>query len=217
MRHGESIANVTGEFSSHNHAQHPLTDNGRAQVAKLAEELAPISCSAMYSSPFLRARQTADILAARLGVSYTLADALREHDPGELEGLSGPEHWQRYLDLFAEWLYTQNLDARIPGGESFNEMRARFVPFIADLLERHNRPEGIILLVGHAGLYHSMLPLILTNVGYSFSSKHVLDNAAYVLAETQESGLVCLQWGQVLVSQQGAIAAPGGMPGRPGI
>lgn len=194
VRHGESEANVNREFSNREF-KHPLTDTGRAQVAALAEQLKELPFQAIYSSPLLRARQTAEILSQQLGVTYYVVDALREHDVGELEGYSDPASWDRYEELIGEWFHKQDLDARIPGGESFNELRARFMPFIAELQEQYGATDDPVLLVGHGGLFHFMLPLLFSNVGFAFSGKHGLGNTACIIGEWQDEFWVCTKWG----------------------
>src|SRR3712207_9226296 len=83
-------------FRSNRDVPHALTERGRAQVAALAEKLQGIQLGAFYCSPILRARQSADILAARLGIDYQLTPALLEYDMGVLEGRSDDEGWRRY-------------------------------------------------------------------------------------------------------------------------
>ena len=62
IRHGESEANVLHEISNRG-AKHGLTEKGRAQVAALAQKLGAIPFVKLYSSPLLRAIQTAEILS----------------------------------------------------------------------------------------------------------------------------------------------------------
>ena len=206
VRHGESEANVLNEFSNDNHEKHPLTQKGRAQAKTLAQELRDVPLTAIYASPLLRAQQTAQILNEPHGLEIQTAPALSEHHAGEFEGRADPAAWDEYMGLFETWLVKRDLDARIPGGESFNDLRTRFMPFIADLTERYQDTDANILLVAHGGIYHTMLPLLLTNVGYAFGYKHILDNTACVIAEQREEGLVCLSWGGVKLTPMGRVA-----------
>jgi len=206
VRHGESQANVIKQFSNHDQTKHPLTAAGRAQARALAEKLRDVKFTAIYSSPLLRAQQTAQILNAARGLEIQTTPALVEHNAGELEGRADQEAWQAYSSLFETWLIQRDLDARIPGGESFNEMRARFMPFFTAVVNRFADTEAHILFVAHAGIFHSMLPLLLTNVGYTFGYKHILSNAALVLAEQRAEGLVCLSWDGVDLTPTGSIA-----------
>src|SRR5215510_3422657 len=89
-RHGESEANLLHEFSNRG-VKHGLTQKGRAQAAELAVELAAKPILRIYSSPLLRATQTAGILAEALGLEVEVTDALREYDCGVLEGRADEE------------------------------------------------------------------------------------------------------------------------------
>ncbi len=205
VRHGESEANVAREFSNDVLPKHPLTANGRAQAQALAEKLRGEKFAAIYASPLLRARQTAEILNAPHGLEIQIAPALREHHAGNLEGRADQAAWDEYRALFEAWLLQGALDARIDGGESFSELRARFIPFMQRLTEQYQDTDANVLLVAHGGVFLLMLPLILTNVGFTFGRTHILPNAALVLAEQREEGLVCVSWDGVELTPLGSI------------
>jgi broad specificity phosphatase PhoE len=59
-------------------ALRPLSKAGRAQARSLAKALADAGITQVASSPFLRCRQTVELLAQRLGLEVTLSDALAE-------------------------------------------------------------------------------------------------------------------------------------------
>src|SRR5512135_3574571 len=92
VRHGESEANLLREFSN-GLDKHPLTEKGRQQAAALAERLKGQPISGSYTSPVLRARQTAAILSAALGLPAETADALREYSVGIFEGRTDDASW----------------------------------------------------------------------------------------------------------------------------
>ncbi|MBF6611975.1 MAG: histidine phosphatase family protein [Chloroflexi bacterium] len=192
VRHGESEANILRQFSARS-ARHGLTDRGRGQVGALAEKLAGEKCIAIYTSPLLRAVQSAEILSHKLGIPYEVTPALREYDAGICEGRSDDYCWQQDGFLLGEW-YDNNWDVRLEGGESFNDIRARFLPFMKLVRELYRGKSGAVVLVGHGGTYKCMLPLILTNVSFFFALEHNIDTAEYVLAETDGDELVCLGW-----------------------
>lgn len=192
VRHGESVANVRQVFSNRDDPSHGLTDAGRTQVEEVAERLEGVPFAAFYCSPVLRARQSADILSARLGIDYVTSPALAEYDVGALEGTTGPESWRRYYALREAWFNDGDWSARIEGGESFDDIRARFLPFIDGLLQAP--PPGPVLLLGHGGTFHCMLPLILSNVTFDLVVKHGMGHLAIVIAEQCPEGLVCVAW-----------------------
>ena len=195
VRHGESEANVLNEFSN-GLGKHPLTEKGRQQASELAQRLNGTPIAACYSSPILRARQTAEILSDVLGISCQLTDALREFDVGVLEGKSDEASWEQFKQLWYTWLAQRGWDQRIPGGESFIDIQQRFLPFIQSLVQQYSASQAHILLIGHGGTFRCMLPLILHNLDFTFTSQHSLSNTAVISAESTPDGLVCLQWDQ---------------------
>src|ERR687886_3086288 len=150
VRYGESEANLLNVFSNRD-ALHGLTERGRAQVEALAEKLVGIRFDAFYSSPIPRARESAAILAARLGIGYTLTPALLEYDVGALEGRCDAASWQDYGAVRDAWFIERRWDVRTGGGESFEDIRRRFVPFIEQLTA--SPAQGATLLLGHGGTF----------------------------------------------------------------
>lgn len=63
-------------------ADPPLTEEGRAQAARLPEALAPYRITRMFSSPQRRARETAEPLATHRGLAVEQIEDLAEYDYG---------------------------------------------------------------------------------------------------------------------------------------
>jgi broad specificity phosphatase PhoE len=195
VRHGESQANVLHVLSNRD-LPHGLTPAGRAQVDHLAEQLIDVPFAGMYASPVARARESVAILSARLGLTYTVTAALKEIDLGVLEGRSDAASWRRHDELLEAWLGRGEWQARIEGGESFDDVRARFLPLI-DALTASEPPGGPVLLVGHGSTFMCMLPLILANVSTDFARERILNYTEVVIAETRADRLTCLAWGEI--------------------
>jgi broad specificity phosphatase PhoE len=194
VRHGHSVANELKIISNRN-LDHPLTEKGIGQVQALANSLTEHTFAAIYTSPIRRAVQSAQLLAQKLGVQPMLTDALREPDMGELEGRSDKAAWKEHQEIYQRWWLDQADEARIPDGESFNDVKTRFLPFIDGLLEKYvDAPATEILLVGHGGLYVCMLPLLLKNISTDFAQSHIPSNCGLILAENRENGCFCLSW-----------------------
>lgn len=195
VRHGESEAN-TRHVISNGRSMFGLTPRGRQQAEALAERLRSTPFMAMYSSPILRARQTADILSIAFGIFYQMTEALREYDCGILEEKDDEESWGYHRRYFEDWVLRNNYASKPEGGECFLDIRERFVPFVENLIQNSPSKDDNVLLIGHGGLFLLMLPLVLTNIDSSFAVAHGMDNTEYVLATQQPDGLICLQWGQ---------------------
>ena len=142
VRHGESVGNASRQFTVTDEAG--LTDLGRLQAVRAAEVLRTrFRPARLIASPFRRARDTAELIAARLGLSVELDAAVREQHFGELRGrpyeaaleLPGFERIQRW-----EW--------RPPGGETLLEVRERAVPAIERLAREHADEHAVVVCHG---------------------------------------------------------------------
>jgi probable phosphoglycerate mutase len=192
VRHGESEANLAHVFSNRGFL-HPLTPKGVAQAQALAAQLAGHDITRIFSSPLQRAVQTAEILGQACAAPVVITDTLREWDVGIYEGTDDPRGWELHRQLQEDWFIHRRLDHRMPEGESFLDMQARFIPFIQQLVV-DAPPNEAVVLVGHGGLYHAMLPGLLQNIDYDLMMRYPFANTAYALAETCPEGLLCRAW-----------------------
>lgn len=198
IRHGQSEANLHNIISNRTLNKHGLTELGRQQAEEAANRLKQTvsHLQAIYASPLLRARQTASIIARQFGLSadhVLVTPAVIERNPGILEGLSKPEDWEQYMGMALAWR-EGNLDAREEGGESFNNIRARFEPFIHHLRSEHKDRPGDVIVIGHAGTFMMMLPLLMSNIDHSVLNGEELPNGGIVESEWQGNELVCVSW-----------------------
>ena len=129
-RHGETDWNR--DFRFQGHADVPLNDTGRAQARELARSLAEEPIDAVYSSDLLRARETAEIVAERLGLPVEVDQGLREIDVGSWQGSTRAQ-----------------LDGREWDGETYDDHRRRTVAALLRIAERH--PDAHVLVVAHGG------------------------------------------------------------------
>ncbi|GAP14982.1 fructose-2,6-bisphosphatase [Longilinea arvoryzae] len=192
-RHGESEANLLHEFSNRG-LKHGLTELGFQQAAHLAQEVSAYPVKEIYCSPLLRARQTAEVIGYRLNLVPQVKDALVEFDTGALEGKTDPESWQAFDEIFQAWLLRKDYSRCFSGGDSFDSIRDRFLPFIQALQEANLNSDRALLFIGHGGTYLCVLPLILKNIDFDFVSRHYLSHTGMVIAEEQKGELFCKVW-----------------------
>ena len=144
IRHGESEGN---KEKRHQGESVPLSETGINQAKIVASRFKNLNISVIYSSPYLRAKQTAEIISNELGIPVKYWDQLRElKRPSELEGLeySNPKA-SRIKGIIKEnqtkpdWKYSDD--------ESFNDLVAR-----AKAVEKHisgHHKDQNILCVSH--------------------------------------------------------------------
>jgi probable phosphoglycerate mutase len=144
VRHGETEWNRERRWQGH--ADPGLNDAGQRQAAELADRLGSASFDALYSSDLARARETAEIVSARVGLPVRLDPRLREVDVGEWSGLTSeevealyPDHYRARHDGVTPWM----------GGESYDAMGARVLEALREIAAAHE--SGRVLVVTHGG------------------------------------------------------------------
>jgi broad specificity phosphatase PhoE len=129
-RHGRTAYNLEGRFQGQQPI--PLDDVGRAQARELAERAVPYGFVALWSSPLLRAHETAAIVGERLGLAPREDERLMETDAGDWTDLSFAEVHSRAPGRFDQFVSVDPAFA-FPGGESFAEQDVRVAAAIADV------------------------------------------------------------------------------------
>src|SRR5580658_7967421 len=127
VRHGESTWNALGLVQGQA-ASPGLTDRGRRQTETLAQELLGRPVIALVSSDLVRARQTAEIIAIRVGVPVVLDERLRERDLGVFEG--GPSASLTTAATGIDGDRVVDAEARPDRGESVRDLYERVASFI---------------------------------------------------------------------------------------
>ncbi|MBO1074056.1 histidine phosphatase family protein [Roseomonas marmotae] len=144
LRHGETDWNARG--LSQGNVDIPLNTVGWAQAERAADALleaatGPRSIATIVASPLSRARDTADVVAARLGLPVEIDEGLREVSFGVQEG-------QEMGGWFDEWVEGSLTPE---GGESFAQLRVRTVAALNRALAR----PGPVLVVAHGALWRA--------------------------------------------------------------
>jgi probable phosphoglycerate mutase len=150
LRHGEH--GLLGRVLAGRMPGVGMTERGRAEIASQAERLAAEKIAAIYASPLQRTRESAEIVAARLGLPIAFRDDLIELDFGEWTGatfdsIRADPRWQAWS--------TQRSLAAIPGGESMRAVQQRVVAALLELNERHLHET--VVLVSHGDVIRAVL------------------------------------------------------------
>jgi 2,3-bisphosphoglycerate-dependent phosphoglycerate mutase len=158
VRHGlpEKIIRADGTP-----ADPPLDANGQRQAALLAEYLGAEEIDAIWSSPLLRAQQTAAPLAAQLGLAVQIHDGIAEWDRNSHEYIPVEElkatnysEWQAMMQ--GKW--TSDLDEN----EFYQVVNTAFEEIIA------KHPQQRVVVTCHGGVINCYLAHILGMERYAF-------------------------------------------------
>ncbi|HEX7166840.1 MAG TPA: histidine phosphatase family protein [Acidimicrobiales bacterium] len=149
LRHGESTWNAEGRWQGW--ADPPLSPRGERQALDAAAHLKDAGLTRVVSSDLVRARRTAEIVAAELGLGDVEVEPdLRERSVGEFQGHTTEEVLARWPECFDD----ARKIVRIPGGETFDAAAARAIPALLRIARRH---EGETVLVAtHGGIVRAI-------------------------------------------------------------
>lgn len=153
IRHAESAWNAMGLWQGH--ADPGLSARGIAQAEALARELAGSGIEAIVASDLRRARETARILGAALGLEPAIDARLRERDLGTWSGLTTPQIAGRWPEELAR-VRARDPAFRPGGGESILDVRLRAGAFFRELAARPGPARWAI--VTHGGVIRAVHP-----------------------------------------------------------
>jgi probable phosphoglycerate mutase len=144
IRHGQTDYSKEDRFSGS--IDPPLNEIGLKMAEAFGAAYGDRGWTAIYSSPMLRTRQTADPLTRRTGLVPVLDDGLREISYGEWETLRHEDAQARWPEVYAYWA-ADTASRSPPGGETAFQVAAR----AALTVERIKRevPVGRVLVVSH--------------------------------------------------------------------
>jgi broad specificity phosphatase PhoE len=145
IRHGQKV-NQPGDP--------PLTDLGKKQAILTANHIKSLSFDLIVSSPSLRARQTAQIIADTTGMSLKIEPSITERmNWGDIKGQTFDDFWQEWIRSSSEPDYqpTPGISSKMNG--------QRFLLFLADLLKKAKT--NTVLIVSHGGTIGDGLRTIL--------------------------------------------------------
>ena len=166
IRHGQSTGNVIAEEAEvggleaigipERDADVPLSETGREQAEAVGRWLADRPekerPDIAVISPYLRARQTAELALAGTGVPGIVDERLRDRELGWLDLLTGRGVAARLPDEARRRQRLGKFYYRPPGGESWADMLLRLRALLRELREDH--PGGRVLLIAHDATHH---------------------------------------------------------------
>lgn len=175
IRHGSTLWNQEGRIQGH--TDNPLDEEGFRQAAVLAERLSGESWDYIYSSDMLRARQTAEVIAGRLGIPLAgLIPGIREMNGGLIEGTTEKERIERFG---SEW---KTMDMKL---ESRDLAQQRGVRAVEEVAARH--PGCNVLIVSHGAILRSTLAGLVPSLDLSV----VLKNTSITRIIRDAGGWTC--------------------------
>ena len=155
IRHGETIWNKEKRIQGKSDI--PLNEYGKELAYITAEAVKDINFDVVYSSPLIRAKQTAEILVKNRNMIIHEDSRLTEMCFGEEEGKKISDiHTHPEMKLYQ---FIHNPENYIPpkGGETFEELYVRCKSFINDIILPAENKYDSMLIVGHGALIRGFI------------------------------------------------------------
>lgn len=155
IRHGQTDGNFEHRWQGWTDS--PLNEMGHRQAALVARRLSEGRgrILAVYSSPLMRAYQTARPIAEALGLPVRLVEGLKELHFGAIEGLTTDEVEEQAPGLLERATDRLDLDFTYPGGENRLEFLRRVADTMDGIVARH--PDEMVVVVAHGGTLRAIL------------------------------------------------------------
>lgn len=150
VRHGQTERSAVKAYSGR--LDVPLTDIGREQARRIAQQLAGADIDAVFTSPLARARDTAQAIADATGAPLTVDDRLTEIDYALFEGLDRAGARAKFGQAFEDWR-ADPFGAPVPGMETLPAALERASAATAEALAACEHP----VIVGHQGILRIVL------------------------------------------------------------
>lgn len=152
VRHGRVVGHQQPRYNGHTDVE--LSCEGREEIAKVADFLKGVELGALYSSDLKRSFESAAIIAEAMGLEPTPLRELRELYLGLWEGLTRSEVVERFPSA-RNFTFRDLATASVDGGETLQELRARVLPAVRNIVERHRGKN--ICIVAHGGVNRVVL------------------------------------------------------------
>lgn len=200
IRHGETIWNKEKKIQGRSDI--PLNEYGRELAYVTSHALKDIPFDVVYTSPLIRAKETAEILVEKRNLEIHEDHRLVEMSFGEGEGESLPQiHSHPEMKLYN---FIHNPGNYIPpkGGESFEDLYERCKSFIAEIIIPAEKKHNCMLVVGHGALIRGMIHYINQRPSSDFWTV-IHKNCAVTIVDCVDGKLSLVEEAKIYYTEKG--------------
>lgn len=198
-RHGETEDNVIKRLSTLPPGP-SLTDLGRSQASTLASQLHQYELKAIYTSPLIRAKETAEILRGNKSLPIYEEDGFRELSVGAREGRTDEGVFEEMDEVWNSWTVAGNLHVEAgPNGETATQVIERGKKAVSKILTQHDSDGGSVLIVAHSGILQLLVPQLCNNLKANYGAINWLRNCQLIRVKVTNNSMSCISWGDVIL------------------
>jgi probable phosphoglycerate mutase len=189
IRHGETDMNRELRFQGH--VDVALNALGLEQARRLAARLVGEKADALYASDLLRARQTAQPIAASLALQAVAEKGLREQSFGRIDGMRVDDIKEQHPEAWERWTRFEQ-DFAMPGGESTRQFHQRVMEAVYRLAMAN--AGKTLVLVTHGGVL-DMIYRTARSLGLDGPRQSEIPNAGLNRIRVRKEGAIdILHW-----------------------
>jgi len=176
LRHGETPWNVQRRFQGHSDIA--LNENGRELAGKTGEALEDTDFDIIYSSPLIRAYETACLVRGHRNIEIIRDERIKEMGFGVNEGKDGPTLFADTSSPFHYFFDAPEKYEAPEGGESIEAVMARAKDFLQKVIEPKEKEWHRVLISGHGAVNKALLAVMLGREKKDFWTGNVQHNCA---------------------------------------
>lgn len=189
IRHCEAMGNLKRVFQGSTDCD--ISETGAKQLEYLKERFKNIRLDAIYSSPLIRARKTAEAAAFGKGLEIITRQNLTELNGGVLEGRPFQEAFNSIAGLADTW-NNHPQDFAPEGSEAMRNAYVRIYDEITELV-RINRGKTVAA-VSHGGVLRCLMCRVLYNDINRLKDVPWCENTAVTLLKIDDSNKISVEF-----------------------
>lgn len=186
MRHGETVWNKSRLLQGSRDIE--LSKEGRIAAIERGKQLADIDFDVIYSSPLVRAYETAALIRGERNIKIIKDDRLREINFGVIEGESAIELQKDKNNPFCKFFEDPANYVAPEGGEDFEQVRERTKDFLKNVIEPQKNKLKRVLITGHGAMNKGLMCHILNHGIDEYWSGGLQKNCGIFIVTLDDNG-----------------------------
>lgn len=185
VRHGETKWNSLGLLQGNTDIE--LDEKGRELAGQLGTELDYTHFDCIYSSPLIRAYETACLIRGHRNIPIIRDDRIREISFGTYEGKNAKELFENENDPFHYFFTRPELFQPAPGGESFEDVCKRAGEFMTQVIEPLSKTYTRVMITAHGAVNKALMHHVKQNAIKDYWDGGLQKNCGFILLSVEQN------------------------------
>lgn len=191
IRHGETFWNEQGRLQGNTDIE--LNEKGREAAGTRGRQLEDIYFDVIYSSPLIRAYETACLIRGHRNIPIIRDNRLKEMSFGTYEGRDAKKLWDNQDDPFHYFFNRPELFHAAPEGEEFNDVCLRAKSFLKEVLEPQEHHYKRVMITGHGAVNKALMQYIKNSTLKDYWAGGLQKNCGVVIVRLEDGHYEVIQ------------------------